>query len=152
MTDGPLNWRRRRLNGRRKKASVARERHLFSLRVEKREGRGGFVEPNPLLLFGLGRKKRICRLCDVVREHIFSRRGSWFGSVALFVVVDPIWRFLRFPSETVIMASGWIVGQMSGTAFPSSSLLARWLRVLFNAATFFSFLRRLAFNHFRDTT
>ena len=36
------------------------------------------------------------------------------------------------------MASGWIVGQMSGTAaFPSSSLLARWLRVLFDAATVF---------------
>ena len=69
--------------------------------------------------------------------------GSWFGSVALFVV-DPIWRFWRFPSETVIIArfpSGWIVGQMSGTAFPSSSSLARpparWLRVVVHEQRFF---------------
>ena len=95
---------------------------------KRSEGRERFVEPNPLLLFGFGRKKSVGYAVPVRgRECTFSADddddgGSWsFGSVALFVV-DPIWRFWRFPSETVIMASGWIVGQMSGTASPCSSL------------------------------
>ena len=92
-------------------------------------------------------------VCERERESTFSADdgGSWFGSVVC--VVDPIWRFFRFPSETVIITSGWIVGQMSGTASLSSSLAGfEWsLTPRGCSNVFFSFLRRLAFNHFRDT-
>ena len=117
------------------------------LRVEKRrEGRERFVEPNPLLLFGFGRKKSVGYAVPVCeRECTFSAdddddEGSWsFGSVALFVA-DPIWRFWRFPSETVIMASGWIVGQMSGTASLPLSLSSSFRRFEWSVNNaFFSF-------------
>ena len=138
MTDGALNWRRRRLNGGgRKKApdqtnqpSVARERRLFLAAQGRKKGaRGGRDSLSQIHFCCLVSGGKICRLCGpcVRGECTFSADddddgGSWsFGSVALFVV-DPIWRFWRFPSETVIMASGWIVGQMSGTASPCSSL------------------------------
>ena len=112
--------------------SVARERRLFLAAQGRKKGaRGGRDSLSQIhfcCLVSGGKNLSVMRsLCERERECTYSADddddgGSWsFGSVALFVA-DPIWRFWRFPSETVIMASGWIVGQMSGTASPCSSL------------------------------
>ena len=121
-----IEWRRTKKGTRPNQPTIRRARAAPFSRgsgsKKRSEGRERFVEPNPLLLFGFGRKKSVGYAVPVRgRECTFSADddddgGSWsFGSAALFVA-DPIWRFWRFPSETVIMASGWIVGQMSGTA------------------------------------